>query len=133
MPFFNKNTTFNFIDNLSKVIGAHTIKMGFYAQRSWKDQTSFGRINGDINFANDGANPPTSGYTFANALLGVMTVTAVERLPQRPVPLLEPRGLHPGQLEGKPQADAPIMDCAWRGISRNSINCCRPRPSILHF
>jgi hypothetical protein len=71
LPFFNKNTTFNFIDNLSKVIGTHTIKMGFYAQRSWKDQTSFGRINGDINFTHDGANPLSSGYTYANALLGI--------------------------------------------------------------
>ncbi len=71
LPFYNKNVTYNFIDNLSKIVGAHTIKMGFYGQRSWKDQTSFGRINGDINFTNDGQNPLTTGYTYANALLGI--------------------------------------------------------------
>lgn len=71
LPFTNKNVTYNFIDNVSKIIGSHTIKMGFYAQRSLKDQTSFGRINGDINFTHDGQNPLSTGYTYANALQGI--------------------------------------------------------------
>ncbi len=71
LPFINKNVTYNYIDNLSKIVGAHTLKMGFYAQRSIKDQTSFGRISGDINFTHDAANPLSTGYTYANALLGI--------------------------------------------------------------
>src|SRR5262249_49518279 len=50
LPFINQNHTFNFIDNLSKVVGAHSFKAGFYAQRSRKDQTVFARTDGDINF-----------------------------------------------------------------------------------
>ena len=29
LPFINKNVTYNFIDNLSKIVGSHTLKMGF--------------------------------------------------------------------------------------------------------
>ncbi|HKX27220.1 MAG TPA: carboxypeptidase regulatory-like domain-containing protein [Blastocatellia bacterium] len=71
LPFINQNHTFNFIDNLSKVVATHTIKVGFYAQRSRKDQTVFARTDGDINFNNDPNNPLNSGHPYANALLGV--------------------------------------------------------------
>lgn len=71
LPFINQNHTFNFIDNVSKIIGAHTIKAGFYAQRSRKDQTSFARTDGDINFNNDTNNPLNSGHPYSNALLGI--------------------------------------------------------------
>ena len=71
LPFINQNHTFNFIDNLSKVIGAHAIKAGFYAQRSRKDQTVFARTDGDINFNNDSNNPLNTGHPYANALLGI--------------------------------------------------------------
>jgi hypothetical protein len=71
LPFINQNHTFNFIDNVSKIIGSHSLKAGFYAQRSRKDQTSFARTDGDINFNNDANNPLNTGHPFANALLGV--------------------------------------------------------------
>ncbi|MBO0859551.1 MAG: TonB-dependent receptor [Chloracidobacterium sp.] len=71
LPFINQNHTFNFIDNVSKIIGPHSFKAGFYAQRSRKDQTVFARTDGDINFNNDSNNPLNTGYPFANALLGV--------------------------------------------------------------
>ncbi len=70
LPFINQNHTFNFIDNLSKVVGSHAIKMGFYAQRSRKDQTSFARTDGQINFNNDANHPLNTGHPYANALLG---------------------------------------------------------------
>jgi len=71
LPFINQNHTFNFIDNISKILGRHTIKAGFYAQRSRKDQTAFARTDGDINFNNDPNNPLNTGHPFANALLGI--------------------------------------------------------------
>ncbi|HEY6402201.1 MAG TPA: carboxypeptidase regulatory-like domain-containing protein, partial [Blastocatellia bacterium] len=71
LPFINQNHTFNFIDNISKILGSHTIKAGFYAQRSRKDQTAFARTDSDINFDNNINNPLNTGHPFANALLGV--------------------------------------------------------------
>ncbi len=71
LPFINQNHTFNFIDNISKIIGSHTIKAGFYAQRSRKDQTVFARTDGDINFDNNPNHPLNTGHPFANALLGI--------------------------------------------------------------
>jgi Carboxypeptidase regulatory-like domain/TonB-dependent Receptor Plug Domain len=71
LPFANQNHTFNFVDNVSKVIGVHTMKAGFYAQRSRKDQTVFAPIQSNIDFANDANNPLNTGYPFSNALLGV--------------------------------------------------------------
>jgi hypothetical protein len=71
LPFINQNHTFNFIDNVSKIIGSHTLKAGIYAQRSRKDQTVFARIDGDINFNNDLNNPLNTGHPYSNALLGI--------------------------------------------------------------
>jgi len=71
LPFINQNHTFNFIDNVSKIVGAHAFKAGFYAQRSRKDQTVFARTDGDINFNNDPNNPLNTGHPYSNALLGV--------------------------------------------------------------
>ena len=71
LPFINQNHTFNFIDNISKVFGSHTIKAGFYAQRSRKDQTVFARTDGDIDFANNANNSLNTGHPYANALLGI--------------------------------------------------------------
>ncbi|HKD08453.1 MAG TPA: carboxypeptidase regulatory-like domain-containing protein [Bryobacteraceae bacterium] len=74
-PFINYNTTFDFTDGLTKVWGKHTIKAGFYMQRSRKDQTSFASFNGSYNFGDTGgltgANPLDTGDSWANALLGV--------------------------------------------------------------
>src|SRR5262245_12487173 len=71
LPFINQNHTFNFIDNVSKIVGAHSIKTGFYAQRSRKDQTVFARTDSDINFNNDTNNPLNTGHPYSNALLGI--------------------------------------------------------------
>jgi outer membrane receptor protein involved in Fe transport len=71
LPFINQNHTFNFIDNVSKVVGSHAIKAGFYAQRSRKDQTVFARTDGDIDFANNTNHPLNTQHPYSNALLGV--------------------------------------------------------------
>jgi hypothetical protein len=71
LPFINQNHTFNIIDNVSKIVGSHTFKAGFYAQRSRKDQTVFARTDGDINFENNTNNPLNTGHPYSNALLGI--------------------------------------------------------------
>jgi Carboxypeptidase regulatory-like domain/TonB-dependent Receptor Plug Domain len=70
-PFVNYNTTIDLSDNLTKVWGKHTIKTGFYMQRSRKDQTSFSSNNGNYNFGDNPSNPYDTGFGFSNALLGV--------------------------------------------------------------
>jgi hypothetical protein len=70
-PFINYNTMIDAVDNISKVMGRHTIKAGVYIQRSRKNQTSFGAFDGNYNFGDTSANPYDTGYGFANAALGV--------------------------------------------------------------
>jgi len=70
-PFYNYNTTIEWIDNLSKIWNNHAIKTGFYLQRSRKDQSSFASFNGAYDFGDNTGNPFDSGYGFANAALGV--------------------------------------------------------------
>jgi hypothetical protein len=67
-PYKNSNTTFDIYDNVSKVIGTHTLKAGFYYQRSRKDQAA--GDSATIVFSNNTNNPNNTGYPFANALLG---------------------------------------------------------------
>ncbi len=70
-PFTQTFSLDNFTDNLTKVLGKHTIKTGIYWQRSHNKRTSFGPIQANINFANDNNNPLNTGHPFANALIGV--------------------------------------------------------------
>jgi hypothetical protein len=70
-PFYNFNTTYDFIANLTKVWGNHTSKAGFYAQKSLKDQSGFGAANGLIEFTEDNSNQYDTTYPFANAATGV--------------------------------------------------------------
>ncbi len=72
-PFFNYNTTIDFVDNVSKVWKQHVFKAGFYIQRSRKDQTSFANANGQINFGDNTGNRFDTGYGFANAAVGVFS------------------------------------------------------------
>jgi carboxypeptidase family protein/TonB-dependent receptor-like protein len=70
-PFFNYNTTIDWIDNFSKVWNQHLFKAGVYIQRSRKDQTSFANSSGQFNFGDGGGNPLDTGFGFANAAIGV--------------------------------------------------------------
>ncbi|MBO0722112.1 MAG: hypothetical protein J2P41_14910, partial [Blastocatellia bacterium] len=65
MPYKNANTTIDITDNLSKVLGKHSLKGGIFFQRNRKDQPAWGNINGEFHFNNDFA-----GDAWANALLG---------------------------------------------------------------
>jgi hypothetical protein len=70
-PFSNGNTSIEAIDNLSKAWGQHSIRVGFYFQRSRKDQTNFGPVDGSYNFGDDASNPYDSQQGFSNAALGI--------------------------------------------------------------
>jgi hypothetical protein len=70
-PFYNYNTTIEWIDNLTRVMGSHVAKAGLYIQRSRKDQTSFANSSGDIDFGDDSSNPLDTGLGWSNMALGV--------------------------------------------------------------
>jgi len=70
-PFYNFNTTKDVIGSITKLMGSHTAKAGFYYHHSLKPQSSFAANNGQISFANDASNPFDTGYPFANAITGV--------------------------------------------------------------
>jgi len=70
-PFTNENRTVDVIANLTKVMGAHTGKVGFYYQHSYKPQSIFASFNSLVEFVNDDNNPFDTGYSYANAATGV--------------------------------------------------------------
>jgi hypothetical protein len=70
-PFYNFNTTRDWSVSLSKIWGAHNLKVGWFWQNSFKPQSSFAANNGDYNFVNDSNNPFDTGFGFANAAIGV--------------------------------------------------------------
>ncbi len=70
-PFTNFNTTYDIVANLTKVMGSHAAKAGFYYQRSQKPQSAFTNFNGSYNFDNSTNNPYDSQNGFANAALGI--------------------------------------------------------------
>ena len=63
--------------SLTKIVGRHTMKAGFYSNHSLKQQNLNQRnalpFQGDLSFANDTNNPLDTGFGFANAALGVFT------------------------------------------------------------
>jgi hypothetical protein len=70
-PFTNFNTTLDILANLTKIIGSHATKAGFYFQQSTKPQSAFAYFNGRYQFDQNTNNPFDSGHPFANAALGV--------------------------------------------------------------
>lgn len=70
-PFVNYNTVIDISDNLTRIMGGHTLKTGVFLERSRKNQSSFGNSNGFYNFGDTTANPFDTGFGFSNAALGV--------------------------------------------------------------
>jgi hypothetical protein len=70
-PFHQSFKIANIMDNLTKVSGSHTFKVGFYWQRATNERTSFGPVQTNLAFVNNSANPLNTGHPFANALLGI--------------------------------------------------------------
>jgi hypothetical protein len=78
-PYKNSNTTFDIYDNISKVVGEHTLKGGIYINRSRKDQAAgdsmsivFNPLNNPGGTANL-ANTANTGHAYADALLGAFS------------------------------------------------------------
>ena len=69
-PYANRNPVWNYIDNVSKVFGAHAFKAGIYYERAVKTENAFQPYNGTINFARDSNNPGDTNWPFSNALVG---------------------------------------------------------------
>jgi len=72
--FLNINATKDVAISLTKVLGRHTIKTGFYNNHSNKSQNqNSGATFGALNFSNDNSNPIDTQFGFANAVLGVFS------------------------------------------------------------
>jgi hypothetical protein len=70
-PFRNENTTYDVLANLTKIRGSHSLKAGVYFQHSYKAQTDFAIHNSGVNFWDDASNPYDTGFSYANAAIGV--------------------------------------------------------------
>src|SRR6478672_3921351 len=70
--FLNVNATDDVSLSLTKVMGRHTVKSGFYNTHSYKAQQR-GGWNGTITFSNDNNNPIDSTFGYANAALGIFS------------------------------------------------------------
>ncbi|HEY3835889.1 MAG TPA: carboxypeptidase regulatory-like domain-containing protein, partial [Bryobacteraceae bacterium] len=68
LSFNNFNRIFDWKDNLTKIIGNHTLKTGVLIMRSRKNQDNPPQINGVFTFST--ARTPTSSQPLADALLG---------------------------------------------------------------
>jgi hypothetical protein len=69
-PAYNRNMIYSLIDNVSKIHGTHTFKMGLYYEHTQKVQNASAATRGNISFNTDGNNPLDSNNAYANALLG---------------------------------------------------------------
>ena len=70
-PYYNSNTIFTFVENLSKVYKTHTFKAGAYIERTRKDQSASVATRGTIAFDRDRNSPLDTNYAYSNALLGI--------------------------------------------------------------
>ena len=75
--FLNTNPTQDVSISVTKLLGRHTMKAGFYSNHSRKQQNLNQRnalpFQGQLSFANDTNNPLDTGFGFANAAVGVYT------------------------------------------------------------
>jgi hypothetical protein len=62
-------TDITFVDNLTWIKSAHTLRSGVIITRNRKDQNGRNQHTGDVTF-NPTGNPRSTGYAFADALLG---------------------------------------------------------------
>jgi hypothetical protein len=67
-PWKNANPTYTYRDNMTKILGLHTLTFGAYFVAAQKNQSSSVDLQGQLSFAN--SNPNTTGNPFADMLLG---------------------------------------------------------------
>jgi hypothetical protein len=69
-PFFGTQTIWNLTDNLSKVVGKHNFKGGFYMEKVARNAARSSFFNGSFDFGRNQLNPFDSNYAYSNALMG---------------------------------------------------------------
>ncbi|MDZ4796910.1 MAG: carboxypeptidase regulatory-like domain-containing protein [Bryobacteraceae bacterium] len=71
-PYWNRNTIYSLVDNVSKIYRTHTIKFGAYFERTRKVQFANAPTRGTLSFNRDNTNNILdSNDPYSNALLGV--------------------------------------------------------------
>lgn len=73
IPYYNANTIFSFVDNVSKIAGSHMLKFGVYIERTRKDQSANALTRGNLSFDRDRNSPLDTNYAWASALMGIYT------------------------------------------------------------
>ena len=69
-PLRGADTVFNFSDNVTFTAGSHTLKGGFFYERTRNYEGEQGNYGGNFGFGRDVNNPFDSNYAYSNALLG---------------------------------------------------------------
>ena len=93
IPYFNQNTIWSFLDNVSKISGTHSFKMGMYYEHTQKIQSASTATRGTVNFGIDANNPYNTNLSYANALLGYYDTYA--------------------EATGRPQANYNYINLEW--------------------
>ena len=75
-PFYQQLHAFNLTNNLTKTLGAHTLKAGVMVERNYQGSLSEAVYAGNFSFAPDANNPLDTGNAYLNAALGVFTTYA---------------------------------------------------------
>lgn len=70
-PLDSTHEIFTLSDNLSKVMGRHTLKAGIYLDRIWANNQQNLPNFGQFDFSRNVNNPLDTGYAYSNALLGI--------------------------------------------------------------
>lgn len=70
-PTKSDDTIFDFTNNLTKIVGVHTLKAGVYYERVRYYSGARGTNWGQFDFSSDTNNPLDTGYAYSNALVGV--------------------------------------------------------------
>jgi hypothetical protein len=70
VPYYNSNTIFSIVENLTKITGTHSWKFGLYFERTRKDQSANAATRGALSFNRNINNPLDTNYAYATALLG---------------------------------------------------------------
>lgn len=90
-PFNGARNVFNISDNVNKIIGAHTLKAGFFLERlRQRDGPWANNFTGNFDFGRNVNNPLDTGYAFSNAVLGVFN--SYTEASARPVSKIYSRG-----------------------------------------
>jgi hypothetical protein len=91
-PFYGTRYVTDVGDNLSKTLGAHTLKAGiFYERMRQYDGPWAANFSGLFDFGTNANNPLNTGYAYSNALLGVFN--SYTEASTRPLSLIYSTGL----------------------------------------